>query len=300
MTRKIPIALTLLCVAANFAHAAEDISSYTSSLMELNDTDAQNKKIRLIYSVQSAWNRSHIPDGIKETKLILNGGSGFDMSNVPKIVTLNESGMTGYYRYSLPTAFQLKVGQQGGAQVTHIDHKPANTIETAQVSESMEFSLGISLETPSLGGEASWGTRVTYNQPEFRTVANYTQSNGGVTWDISNKTIRHNTPPKHWLMKGWLWCDVSNLIGYDQLPVVMKSDFRPEAAILYRKSDLNDGKDTTQLTLEANWRKTHYHFARDWCSWYADIYWNPQYTDYHTWTKASRTVSISWSDSLYH
>ncbi|OZG71493.1 dTDP-glucose 4,6-dehydratase [Hahella sp. CCB-MM4] len=299
------IVLTGLCLTANFAHAGDTIKSYTSTLYQLDDSDARAKRIRLIYTVQNAWNQSHYPEGIKEVKLVLNGGSGFDMTNIPSRQTLYEYGTSADYRYTVPTAFQLKVGYQDGAILRHLSHAPANTIASAQVSESTDFNLGVTLneESPSITGGVSWSTRITYNQEEFKTITDFDQSNEGITWDIVNQTIKHRTPPKDNLLYAWTYlfwgCSINNLIPTSELPTVMTSDFKPEAAVLYRKRDLNDGVNYSRLKLEANWQKTHYHFARDWCSFYSNFSWKG-YSDYSEWTKASRIVTVSWNDSLYH
>ncbi len=285
---------------SSFTLAADTIKSYTSTLYDLDNSDANNKRIRLLYSVQNAWNLDHIPESIKEVKLVLSGGSGFDMTNVPQKSTLYHYSTAADYRYTVPTGFQLKVNYHDGANVRHWDHQPSNTISSAHVTETSEFSLGItSGQIPVISGGASWSTNVRYEQEEFTTVADYNQSDNSVTWDIKNQTIQHNTPPKNWLISSWTNCGFGNLIAIDKLPVVMRSDFRPEASVLYRKDSVTDGQDNTRLGLKAAWTKTSYHFARDWCSFYTDFSWKG-YTDFNQTTSANRVVSIGWSDSLYH
>ena len=288
-----------LATGSSLTLAADTIKSYTSTLYELDDADANNKKIRLLYAVQNAWNVDHIPESIKEVKLVLTGGSGFDMTNVPNKTTLYEYTFGGDYRYTVPTAFQLRVNYHDGAAVRHWDHKPSNTISTSHVTETSDFSLGITSGWPPvISGGASWSTNVRYEQAEFETVADYNQNNNTVTWDIRNKTIRHNTPAKDWLLWNWTNCSSGNLVPYSELPVVMRSDFRPEASILYRKQSVAD-QNNTRLGLRAAWTKTNYHYARDWCSWHTNFSWKG-YTDYSETTAAERIVSIGWSDSLYH
>lgn len=288
-----------LTAISGVTQAADTIKSYTSTLYELDDSDARNKKIRLLYAVQNAWNLDHIPEAIKEVKLVLTGGSGFDMTNVPNKVTLYHYTTAGDYRYTVPTAFQLRVNYHDGAAVRHWDHQPSNTISSATVTKTSSFSLGITSGSPPvISGGASWGTNIAYNQAEFETVADYNQNANSVTWDIRNKTIRNNTPPKDWLLYNWTNCSSSNLVDYSDLPVVMRSDFRPEAAVLYRKDSIAD-QSNTRFGLRAAWTKTHYHFARDWCSWYTNFSWKG-YSDYSETTAADRVVSIGWADSLYH
>jgi hypothetical protein len=283
--------------------AADTIKSYTSTLYDLDDTDANNKRIRLLYAVQNAWNLDHIPDSIKEVKLVLSGGSGFDMTNVPQRTTLYEYGTSADYRYSIPTSFQLKVNYHDGANIRHWDHKPSNTISSASVSETSEFSLGItSGQIPVISGGASWSTNVRYDQAEFTTIADYNQNQNAITWNIQNQSIRHKTPPKNNLIYAWTnlgKCNFNNLIPTNELPVVMRSDFRPEASVLYRKDSVTDGQNNTRLGLRAAWTKTHYHFARDWCTFYSNFSWK-NHSDYSQTSAAERVVSIGWSDSLYH
>jgi leukocidin/hemolysin toxin family protein len=288
-----------LCGTVSTANAADTLKAYTSSLLQLDDRNARSKKIRLIYTVQNVWNQSHVPTGVKEVKLILKGGSGFDMTNVPTISTLYEYSNGADYRYSVPTAFKLKVGYVGGSRLRHINHVPANTIGSANVSEAIAFNLGFSAaEAPAISGGVDWSHRVTYKQAEFETTADFSQRNDTVTWDIENKTIRHNKSPKHWLISSYLSCYKSNLIKKNRLPVVMRSDFRPEAAVVYRKNVLNDGQTSTRLKLYAGWEKTDYHFGRDLCNWYTNWTWK-NHRDSSRWTQTERQVNVSWSDRLY-
>lgn len=296
------VVLLVLCWTASAAYAEDTLKAYTSSLLEFDNDDARAKSIRLIYTVQNVWNQSHVPEGIKEVKLILKGGSGFDMTNVPSKVTVYESGTSADYRYTVPTAFKLKVGYSAGSPLRHINHAPANSIASASVSESINFNLGFSAgQSPNIGGGVEWSNRVTYQQEEFETLADFAQNNETITWNIENKTIRHNTPPKEWLLKKWTHCRVGNLIDTNQLPIVMRSDFKPEAAVVYRKKTLNDGLDNTEFNLYAGWRKTDYYFGRDLCTWYTNWTWKglSKNRDVSHWTHANRKVSVSWADSLY-
>ena len=289
--------------AVTTAQAADTIKAYTSSLVELDNDEARNKKIRLIYSLENVWNQSSIPDPIKEARLTLNGGSGFDMTNVPNKATTYSYKFGGDYRYTVPTGFKLALGYVGGSSLRHINHAPENTISSATVSDSIEFSLGLNgsvSDKPSIGADAgiSWGKRVTYEQKEFETIADFNQSDESINWLIENKTIRNNSPAKNWLLKRWTKCK-NNLINYDQLPVVMRSDFKPQVGAVYRKKYINDGEESTNIKLTAAWRKTDYYFGRDWCSWYTDFTWKNRQDREH-WTEANRTVSIAWNDNLYN
>jgi leukocidin/hemolysin toxin family protein len=288
-----------LCGTVSTANATDTLKAYTSSLLQLDDADARAKKIRLIYTVQNVWNQSHVPTGVKEVKLILKGGSGFDMTNIPSKATMYEYTYGGDYRYSVPTAFKLKVGYVSGSRLRHINHAPANTIGTASVSEAIGFNLGFSAgQSPTIGGGVDWSHRVTYDQAEFETIADFSQNNDTITWNIENKTIRNHTPPKNWLLKKWAHCNSGNLIDKNQLPAAMRSDFRPEAAVVYRKNVLEDGQTSTRFNLYAGWRKTDYYFGRDWCSWYTDFTWK-NHRDSSRWTEINRQVNVSWVDSLY-
>ncbi len=108
------IALALLGSLAP-AHAEDTLKSYTSTLLQLDDGDARSKKIRLIYSLENVWNQSLLPNGAKEAKLILNGGSGFDMTNVPNKEQIYGFATGGDYRYTVPTAFKLALSYLNGA-----------------------------------------------------------------------------------------------------------------------------------------------------------------------------------------
>ncbi|MCZ0922496.1 leukocidin family pore-forming toxin [Vibrio diabolicus] len=295
------IALALLGSLAP-AHAEDTLKAYTSTLLQLDDSDARSKKIRLIYSLENVWNQSLLPNGAKEAKLLLNGGSGFDMTNVPNKEQIYGFATGGDYRYTIPTAFKLALSYLNGAPLRHMSHAPENTIATASVSESLDFNLGFSAsDSPNISGGISWSNRVTYDQPEFQTVADFDQTNESINWLIENQTIRHNTPPKDWLLYRWTSCDMGNLIDYSELPVVMRSDFKPQVGVVYRKNDIQDGLDTSEVKLVAGWQKTNYYFGRDWCSWYT----TPENTwkknrDSSQWTETSRAVTISWNDALYH
>ncbi|NRD72648.1 dTDP-glucose 4,6-dehydratase [Shewanella sp. VB17] len=296
------VILLIFCWTASVVHAADALKAYSSSLLELDDQDTRSKNIRLIYTLQNVWNQSHVPEGIKEVKLILKGGSGFDMTNVASKEAVYEYQFGADYRYTLPTAFKLKVGYSGGSPLRHMNHAPSNSIASASVSESINFNLGFSAgESPSIGGGVEWSNRVTYQQDEFETLADFAQDNETITWNIENQTIRHNTPPKEWLMNKWTSCYGSNLIETNELPIVMRSDFKPEAAVVYRKEALNDGQNNTELNLYAGWRKTDYYFGRDICTWYTTWTWKglSKNRDVSHWTEATRKVSVSWADSLY-
>ncbi|UXI03168.1 leukocidin/hemolysin toxin family protein [Photobacterium sp. TY1-4] len=284
------------------AHAEDTLKAYTSTLLELDDSDARAKKIRLIYSLENVWNQSLLPSGAKEAKLILNGGSGFDMTNVPNKEQIYGFSTGGDYRYTIPTAFKLALSYLNGAPLRHMSHAPENTIATTSVSESLDFNLGFTAsQSPSIGGGISWSNRISYDQPEFQTVADFSQTNESISWLIENQTIRNHTPPKDWLLYHWTSCDMGNLIDYSELPVVMRSDFKPQVGVVYRKDNINDGEDVTDIKLVAGWRKTNYYFGRDWCSWYT----SPENTwkknkDSSQWTETSRAVTIAWNDELYH
>lgn len=286
------------------ALSADIIKSYTSSIYELDDSDSHNKKIRLLYSVHNAWNQTHVPQPIKEVRLILSGGSGFDMTGVPKKSAVYESGTSADYLYSIPTAFQISVDYDGGAPVRHWSHAPSNNISTDSVSESSTFSLGITAgSSPTITGGVSWSNTVRYEQKEFDTIADYSHGSNKVTWDIINNTIQHATNPKNNLLYAWTslsGCNIGNLIDYKDLPLVMRSNFKPEAAIVYRKESTVAGeKDTTNFGLGASWTKTNYYLSRDFCSFYSDFTWKPWHKDNSEITQANRVKTISWNDDLY-
>ncbi|MEF1174130.1 dTDP-glucose 4,6-dehydratase, partial [Vibrio sinaloensis] len=113
------VALTLIGALAP-AYAADTLKAYTSTLLELDDSDARSKKIRLIYSLENVWNSSLLPDGAKEAKLLLNGGSGFDMTNVPNKEQIYGFATGGDYRYTVPTAFKLALSYANGAPLRHM------------------------------------------------------------------------------------------------------------------------------------------------------------------------------------
>ena len=294
-------ALFSLVGAISPVNAADTIIGYTSTLLELDDSDARAKKIRLIYSLDNVWNQSLLPEGAKEVRLVLNGGSGFDMTNVPSKKRIYGFPFGADYRYSVPTAFKLGVSYIDGAPLRHMSHAPENTIASASVSESLEFNLGITAsQSSSITAGISKSTRVSYEQAEFETVADFSQTNESISWEIENRTIRHHSPAKEWLIHTWTSCDMGNLIPISSLPVVMRSDFKPNVGVVYRKNNLSDGQDITRVNLQAGWRLSNYYFGRDWCSWHID----PQNTwkknkDSSTWTETSRSVAISWSDELY-
>lgn len=295
------VALTLIGALAP-AYAADTLKAYTSTLLELDDSDARSKKIRLIYSLENVWNSSLLPDGAKEAKLLLNGGSGFDMTNVPNKEQIYGFATGGDYRYTVPTAFKLALSYANGAPLRHMSHAPENTIATASVSESLDFNLGFTAsQSPSINAGVSWSNRVTYDQPEFQTVADFNQTNESISWLIENRTIRNHTPAKDWLLYRWTSCGMGNLVDYNELPIVMRSDFKPQVGAVYRKESINDGQNTTDIKLVAGWRKTNYYFGRDWCSWYTSYQnsWKKNRDSSH-WTQTDRTVTIAWNDNLYH
>ncbi|AIS58374.1 dTDP-glucose 4,6-dehydratase [Vibrio coralliilyticus] len=302
MKRKIAFLSTLtLAIAASMApaQAADTLKAYTSSLYQLDDSDARNKKIRLIYSLENVWNQSSIPQQHKEARLILKGGSGFDMTHVPNKTQTYGFATGGDFRYTVPTAFKLALSYASGSPLRHINHAPENTIASASVSESLEYNLGVTgSSSPSINAGVSWSNRVTYDQPEFQTVADFDQNNESVTWMIENQTIRHNSPAKDWLLYRWTNCG-NNLIDYNELPVVMRSDFKPQVGAVYSKRNIDDGQNTTDIKLTAAWRKTDYYFGKDWCTYYTNFTWKNQ-RDRHSWTQADRTVTIAWNDALYH
>ncbi|GGX54997.1 hypothetical protein GCM10007392_23190 [Saccharospirillum salsuginis] len=291
-------------LVTGFAQADDIIKAYSSTLYELNDSSANQNRISAIYTVKNIWNTTHWPEAIKEVKLILDGGSGFNTRGVPSKQTLYHYTFGGDYRYTVPTGFQLKVRPTGGAGVTYFNHVPHNDIQTAWVSESISFNAGIggtASETP--GGTVdlgvTWTDTIRYQQPEFTTLTYADGINtGAVRWDIENRTIKHGTPAKNYLIHSWTSCSASNLIDIDELPAIMRSNFRPQASVLYRKQTTTDWNNSTRFTLEANWKKTHYHFARDWCSWYTNFSWK-NYNDYDEWTRESRDVVVKWHDYLY-
>lgn len=302
MKRKVALLSTLtLAVIASIqpAQAADTLKSYTMSLYELDDSNARKKKIRLIYSLENVWNQSSVPQQNKEARLLLKGGSGFDMTHVP-----NKTQTWGYstgadFRYTVPTAFKLALSYASGSSLRHINHAPENTISSASVSESLDYNLGVTgSSSPSISAGVSWSNRVTYDQPEFQTVADFDQSNESVTWMIENKTIRGHSPAKDWLLYRWTNCD-NNLIDYNELPVVMRSDFKPQVGVVYSKRNINDGQKTTDIKLTAAWRKTDYYFGKDWCSYHTNFTWKKQ-SDLHNWMEAERTITIAWNDSLYN
>jgi hypothetical protein len=283
-------------------HADPTLKAYTSSLLELDDSDARAKKIRLIYSLENVWNSSLLPVGAKEAKLLLNGGSGFDMTNVPNKAQIYGFSAGADYRYTVPTAFKLSLKYANGSPLRHMSHAPANTIASASVSKSLDFNLGFSgAQSPSISAGISWSNRVTYEQPEFQTIADFNQTNESISWLIENRTIRHHSPVKDWLLYRWTSCGMGNLIQYDELPVIMRSDFKPQVGAVYRKENIDDGINTTDIELAAGWRKTNYYFGRDWCTWYTSYRnsWKKN-KDSHHWTQADRTITIAWNDDLYH
>lgn len=296
--------VTGVVLSAGFAQADDIIKSYSSTLYELNDSDANASRISAIYTVKNIWNTTHYPEAIKEVKLVLDGGSGFDTQGVPSKETLYHYTFGGDYRYTIPTEFELKVRPHSGSDVTYFNHVPQNDIGEAWVSESIAFNAGIGGTagedpTGSIELGVTWTDTVRYLQKEFKTFTYADGTNTGeVSWNIENQSIKNGTPAKNYLIYKWTSCSASNLIDIDELPDIMRSNFRPQAAVLYRKSTLNDYSNTSTLKLEANWKKTNYHFARDWCSWYTNFSWN-NYTDNDVWTRESRYVNISWQDSLY-
>lgn len=290
-----------LLLGSQTAFANDIIKSYTSTIYELDDRDSRNKKIRLLYSVHNAWNQSHIPEPIKEVKLILSGGSGFDMTGVPKKSTVYEYGTSADYLYSIPTAFQIKIDYKSGAPVRHWSHTPSNSISADSVSEASEFSLGITASngSPTITGGASWSNTIRYQQKEFDTVTDYDHGSKKVTWDIVNNTIQHSTNTKNNLIYAWTSCYSTNLIEYSDLPLVMRSDFKPEAAVVYRKESTSAGEnDTTNFGFGASWTKSNYYLARDWCSWHTNFTWKNK-RDNQVVTVANRIKAISWNDTLY-
>ncbi len=159
------------------------------------------------------------------------------MTNIPNKKEIYGFSMGADYRYSIPTAFKLIIEYSNGATLRHINHAPENTISTTSVSQSLNFNLGFSLSQspPSINGGVSWRNRITYEQPEFQTITDFNQHNESVSWLIENQTIRNHTPPKDWLLYHWTSCNNTNLIEYDDLPIVMRSDFKPQVGIVYRK-----------------------------------------------------------------
>lgn len=311
MKKKIGVIAALTTVSAiSPVYASDDIKAYTTTLYELDDRDARSKKIRLIYAVENVWNKtarsssrpSAGPSGHKEVRLILKGGSGFDMTNVPSKETTYSFSTGGDYRYTVPTAFKLGISSVGGSPLRHISHAPENTISKSTVSENLEFNLGLSgtaAADPSLGASAgvSYAYRVTYDQPEFRTTADFEQRNETVEWMIENQTINNRSPAKANLLYRYTYCG-DNLLAFNKLPAVMRSDFKPQVGAVYRQRNINDWRDTSYIKLTAEWRKTDYYFAQDWCSWYTTFTWKNR-KDRHHWTSANRTVAVSWRDSLY-
>ena len=295
-------ALLSLMGAITPAYGADTLVAYTSSLLELDDSDARAKKIRLIYSLENVWNQSLLPDGAKEVRLVLNGGSGFDMTHVPSRTQIHGFSTGADYRYTVPTAFKLAVSYIDGAPLRHMSHAPENTIASASVNETLAFNLGLTASSSSsITAGITKSTRVSYEQAEFETVADFDQMNESISWEIENRTIRHHSPVKHWLIYNWSGCDMDNLIPISRLPVAMRSDFKPNVGVVYRKNNLSDGQDITRVDLQAAWRKSDYYFGRDWCTWYVntDNTWKRN-KDSSTWIEERRSVAISWSDGLYH
>lgn len=303
MRKKIGLIAALTTVSAILPVYAADITkAYTTSLYKLDDRDARSKKIRLIYALENVWNTTAWPSGHKEVRLVLKGGSGFDMTNVPSKQTTYSFHAGGDYRYTVPTAFKLGISSVGGSPLRHISHAPENTISKSTVSENLEFNLGLSgtaAADPSLGASAgvSYAYRVTYDQPEFRTTADFDQSDESVEWMIENQTINNRSPAKENLIRHWTKCG-DNFLPFNKLPVVMRSDFKPQVGTVYRKKNINDGYNTSYIKLTAEWRKTDYYFAQDWCSWYTTFTWKNK-TDTHHWTRANRYVAVNWRDALY-
>lgn len=278
--------------------AVKNILSYKVEVLDLDDADARNKKIRLIYTLENVWNQKYLPDGIKEARLTLDGGSGFDMTNVPEKIMTKELGAGNFeYRYTVPTGFRVKVGYVDGSRVRHISHSPENVIENANVSESLDYNLGLTIaKPPSINGGISWTKRITYKQDEFKTIADFDQRDESVQWDIVNKSIKHATPSKSNLIYKYTNCFLeSNLIPFDELPAVMRSDFKPQLGVVYRKADIKDGSESSRLKLYSAWKKTDHYFTVNLCSWLTTNNW----IDKDHWTEADRTISVSWVDGLY-
>ncbi|MBD1569472.1 leukocidin family pore-forming toxin [Aliivibrio sp. S10_S31] len=296
------IIFTIFIETLTLAHAKDTLKSYTSSLLELDNHEARIKKIRLIYTIENVWNQSLQPNGTKELKLRLTGGSGFDMTNIPNKKEIYGFSMGADYRYSIPTAFKLIIEYSNGATLRHINHAPENSISTTSVSQSLNFNLGFSLSQspPSINGGVSWRNRITYEQPEFQTITDFNQHNESVSWLIENQTIRNHTPPKDWLLYHWTSCNNTNLIEYDDLPIVMRSDFKPQVGIVYRKNNIQN-ENTTEIKLFSGWRKTNYYFGRDWCTWHTktEDTWTNQ-KDHHQWTESVRLITVGWFDNLYY
>ena len=294
-------ALLSLIGAITPAHAEDTLIAYTASLLELDDSDARAKKIRLIYSLENVWQQGLLPDGAKEVRLVLSGGSGFDMTHETSRSRIYGFALGADYRYSVPTAFKLGISYIGGAPLRHMSHAPEHTNASASVNEVLAFNLGLSSESSSTISGISKSTRVSYEQAEFQTVADFDQASESISWQIENRTIRQQSPAKHWFLYNWTGCAMDNLIPISSLPVVMRSDFKPNVGVVYRKNDLSDGQDITRMGLQAAWRKTDYYFSRTWCSWTvnAESSWK-QNKDTSRWTEANRSVAISWSDGLYH
>lgn len=297
----IGILVPLNSVAANIptdSSAIRNILSYKTEVLDLDDADARNKKIRLIYTLENVWDQKYLPDGIKEARLTLDGGSGFDMTNVPEKVLTKDLGAGSYeYRYTVPTGFKIKVGYVDGSRVRHINHSPENVIESAKVSESLDYNLGLTIaKPPTINGGITWSKRITYNQDEFKTTADFDQRDESIQWDIVNKSIKHATPSKSNLVYNYTNCFIeSNLIPFDELPAAMRSDFKPQVGVVYRKADIKDGIETSRFKLNSAWKKKDHYLTVDVCSWSTANNW----IDKDHWTEAERTISVSWVDSLY-
>lgn len=307
MIKQIGLIISLTAVSAVApVYAADGIKSYTTTLFDFDDRDSRNKKIRLIYSLENVWNTIAYPNGHKEVRFVLSGGSGFDMTGVPNKREWDTRYWESHHYYTLPTAFKLGIRYEGGSKLRHMNHKPETTIGTATVSESLDFNLGLGATasgSPSIGltGGISKSRRITYEQKEFETIPNFKQDGESIEWLIEAKSIGGYAPVKQNLIYSYTNCYHSNLKGIDKLPSVMRSDFRPQVGAVYRKDRIYDGDNSTQFKLTAGWRKSELYFWRDWCSWWTVASKSHmKYKDRHTWTSVDRYVTVRWMDSLYH
>ena len=293
------IALTAVSTTVP-AYADDGIKTAVSEVLSLDDRDSRRKKIRLIYRIENVWNKN-ISGGIKEARLMLIGGSGFDMTDVAGSVATYSYKHGATYRYTIPDVFKIGFGYDGGAPLRHLSHAPKSEIDSVTVSENLEFQFGFDFaSSPSFGlkGGVTKGRRVTYDQDKFETVANFDQSDESITWTISNQMIlTPNYTPKQELIHSYTSCG-DNLLAKEKLPLIMRSDFQPQVGAIYRKLDLNDGQNTSKIKLNAAWRKTNYYIGQHLCSWYTTFNWQ-QHKDTHHWTSVDRTVSIGWADKLY-